>query len=289
MIHTGNMENSSKSLIIFDHFTVDRSLVKHHHHKARFDLVGEFGDSESELGGVSIQPNNITHNSIMVSANRRMRPRLTSIFEEYTIKWFIAKAILKLKEFIYNLTSEKIESVMVQIKASATEIEVFKKRDTVLKENIENAKTLGQNELLHRLEAELSLSTMENVLYSKGFPKYLTEAQVLLFGSKCERGLCLDWISDFVRIIPKNVLEAKKKADDLLVFDNYVVLHYDPRNLATDKAARARQEDKIRDPILFGVIEESRKLYFIADWVDEKCDLTLDQVIKSISQEPKVL
>lgn len=288
MIRTGNMENNSKSLIIFDHFDVDQRLVKHS--KANFILVDGLGDKDTESDGVRVNPSFVTHNGIMVMpTSRAIRRRPSMMFEEYSIKWFIAEAILKIKEFIVNITSEKIESVMVQIKASATEIEVFKKRDEILKENIENAKSLGQSELLSRLESELVLSTMENVLYSKGFPTYLTEAQILLFGSKCEKGLCLDWVSDFVRIIPKHVIEEKKKADALLIFDNYVVLHYDPNGIATNRAAREKQEAKIRDPILFGVIKESRKLYYIADWVDEKCDLTLDQVLKSIAQDSKKL
>ena len=42
------------------------------------------------------------------------------------------------------------------------------------------------------------------------------------------------------------------------------------------------EEQKIakRDPILFGLIENVRKLYFIGDWKDEECDLTMEEVAR---------
>ena len=42
--------------------------------------------------------------------------------------------------------------------------------------------------------------------------------------------------------------------------------------------------DKKRDPILFGLIKGSRKLYYICDWIDEYCDLTLSQLIDKIGE-----
>jgi hypothetical protein len=45
------------------------------------------------------------------------------------------------------------------------------------------------------------------------------------------------------------------------------------------------EEEKKKDPILFGVIQNSRKLYFIGDWTDEFCDLTLDKMMEIISDK----
>ena len=44
----------------------------------------------------------------------------------------------------------------------------------------------------------------------------------------------------------------------------------------------AREEAKRKDPIIFGVIAGSEKLYYVADWVDEYCDLTLEAFIDAI-------
>lgn len=54
------------------------------------------------------------------------------------------------------------------------------------------------------------------------------------------------------------------------------MLHYDPEKKSyletqAEKAAK-------RDPILFGVMKGRRILYYVGDWIDEVCDLTLDQI-----------
>ena len=38
------------------------------------------------------------------------------------------------------------------------------------------------------------------------------------------------------------------------------------------------EKSKMKDPILFGFIKETRRLYFVADWEDEHCDLTFDEI-----------
>ena len=97
------------------------------------------------------------------------------------------------------------------------------------------------------------------------------------FYKECKKGLELTWIRAFIRVIPEKASDRKQEADALKVFDNYVILHYD-----IDKKA-FKEEDK--DPILFGVISGSRKLYYIADWVDEYCNLTLEQFVDKFGEE----
>ena len=123
----------------------------------------------------------------------------------------------------------------------------------------------------------------ENALYVKGIRRCLTEAQLLEFVKHCERGLCLDWIVNYVHAIPGSALAAKIACDEALLFDNYVVLHYDPNQKATTKKARA-DEAKRRDPILFGIVKGVRKLYFVADWVDEHCNLQFDDLVKALGK-----
>ena len=44
-----------------------------------------------------------------------------------------------------------------------------------------------------------------------------------------------------------------------------------------------RQKKKLKRrevPILFGVIKNSNKLYYLSDWKDEYCDLTLEEMFK---------
>ena len=119
-------------------------------------------------------------------------------------------------------------------------------------------------------------------LISLGLCKYVTEKQVCDFYEKVgeDKNLKLTWIKNFNRIIPEKVYLAKKEADDRKIFDNYVILHYDPQDNGQEMT-KAEKEKK-KDPILFGVFKNSRKLYFIADWKDEFCDLTLEEMFKTL-------
>jgi hypothetical protein len=90
----------------------------------------------------------------------------------------------------------------------------------------------------------------------------------------------LDYVKNFTRIIPDKFLEIKKSLDEKCIFDNYCVMHYDLKlegYALTHK--EVEEEKKKKDPILFGLIQGSRKLYYIGDWVDEYCDLTLEKFI----------
>ena len=79
-------------------------------------------------------------------------------------------------------------------------------------------------------------------------------------------------------------LEEKiAKMNELEVFDNYVVLYYDPDGKVYKETAY--EEAKRRDPIIFGVIAGSKKLYYVADWIDEYCDLTLDAFVDALGIE----
>ena len=75
--------------------------------------------------------------------------------------------------------------------------------------------------------------------------------------------------------------------NELEVFDNYVILYYDPEGIVYKETAH--EEAKRRDPIIFGVIAGSKKLYYVADWIDEYCDLTLDAFVDSLGIEKEDL
>ena len=39
---------------------------------------------------------------------------------------------------------------------------------------------------------------------------------------------------------------------------------------------------KVKDPILFGKLRNSNRFYFIADWEDEFCTLTFDELLDEL-------
>lgn len=87
--------------------------------------------------------------------------------------------------------------------------------------------------------------------------------------------------------ILNSVAEKKVWADNLQVFDNYVILYYDPtgKSFSLTEYEKAEEERIKKDPILFGVIKDSDKLYYIDSWIDDLCDLTWDQVVEKLSED----
>ena len=145
---------------------------------------------------------------------------------------------------------------------------------------IHNAKVIGQTALVEKLTREMIANKYESFLASEGHYYVVTEEQVANFLKKSSRGICLDYIKNFVRPIPECVIEKIAEADKLEVFDNYVIMHYDPEGKSTQDTAK--EELKKRDPIVFGVIAGSKKLYYVADWIDEYCDLTLEKFVDTL-------
>ena len=144
-------------------------------------------------------------------------------------------------------------------------------------------KQAGQQALFEQLTAGLNAYKMETQLLALGLPKYVEEKDLVAFYKQSKRGLRLDWIRNFTRQIPREILDKKVRADEIGIFDNYVVLHYDPaaKSFAETEAEKAAR----KDPILFGLMEGCRRLYHVGDWKDEFCDLTLDQIADAMGDE----
>ena len=167
------------------------------------------------------------------------------------------------------------------VKASSKEsVAVYKDRVSKYLTALHNATNIGQTALQEELIRGLITNRYESVLYAEGCYYAVTEEQVAKFASRCEKGLKLSYLKNFSRPIPQEVIDKIARMNELEVFDNYVILYYDPEGKIYKETAR--EEAKRRDPIIFGVIAGSKKLYYVADWIDEYCDLTLDAFVDSL-------
>ena len=187
------------------------------------------------------------------------------------------------EKFVGSEKGEPVEKVFGHVKTamlSPTNEELIKARtivDTVEK----NLRASGQYEIAERLDGNRSVLEAEVALVSAGSLKYISEEQIIQFMLKSERGVRMEFLRYYPNIMPQDVAKTKIVFDGLLVFDNYCVLYFDPgtakfslvRELEDD-AARAKR----RDPILFGMIHGSRKLYYVADWVTKDDDITLEKL-----------
>ena len=69
---------------------------------------------------------------------------------------------------------------------------------------------------------------------------------MVTFYRDSERGIMLDWIKNFTRTIPEKFVKIKKELDELKIFDNYVIMHYDPNG----KSSKMTDEEELENPIL---------------------------------------
>lgn len=195
------------------------------------------------------------------------------------LRRFIQKAkILFKKEDKYELDAIQF---FTAIKASSLEsAHGYVDRVSKYLKAIHRASSIGQTALVAKLAREMVGNRYESFLAAEGYYYVVTEEDVVKFAKKTEKGVAIDYIKNFVRPIPEAVVEKIIAANKLEVFDNYVIMHYDPEGKSYMETPK--EEIKRRDPIVFGVIAGSNKLYYITDWIDDYCDLTLAKFVDTL-------
>jgi hypothetical protein len=244
-------------LDIFEDFRVDRALPKH-----RRDAIAV---SSAGTSGIFT----VVSNSNFALTQSGNAPRRG---------WW-----KRLSDWWTNTRRVPIDVFFKSVKNGVEELEVVEHRMAGYLTAIAQAKENGQTALVEQLEAAVEGVRTETQLVAMKKAKFIEEAQLVEFVKKAKRGLRLDWIANFTRVIPEHVVKAKQAADDRHVFDNYVVLHFDPKRKAWSETAA--EKEKRKDPVLFGVIKGRRRLYFVGDWSDEFCDLTFDQIADALGKE----
>lgn len=284
------MVNKGK-IDLLDSIIIDSNLPKHI--KPKKEGNGFSFDGVNETWG------NVSNPSILSTRTE------VSDYLEYIIQnnpswlnkfrlWAYKKLILKVINPAYvdkKFTVEDLQTFFDSLKGGLSELDAKGITDVLESYNllISSATDNNQIALKEKIVDYINVLKGEIILTTSKFNKFLTEENVVKFynvASKHEKyktNLKLTYIKNFVKVIPQEICELKKQADELKVFDNYVVMHYDYDGKATEdtKAEKAKK----KDPILFGLIQNSRKLYYIGDWIDDYCDLTLDVIIKKLGKK----
>ena len=150
----------------------------------------------------------------------------------------------------------------------------------------------GQYEIAEKVNGIRGVLEAELALVSSGHLKYISEDQIIKFMLISERGMRLEYLRYYANILPSEVAKRKILSDGLLVFDNYCVLYYDggaPKFSLIQEVIDDQERIKRRDPILFGMIKGSRKLYYVTDWVTDDDDLTLEKLETVIGEKARDL
>lgn len=198
-------------------------------------------------------------------------------------KWFSSK-FDKIKKFFTKKDGSKAFKIIL---ANKEQLSSVKDRIEQIGIMIEDAKKNGQTALYEKLKKHYKVLCLEEVLLTSNFNRFISEKKMIEFVEGYKEILSFTYLKNFTNPIPKDVLEKKNKAQALNIFDNFIILHHDPNLENESKTEEEIKRDK--DPIIFGLIKESRNFYFVGDWIDEYCDLTFDKMVKKFSEKQLTL
>ena len=271
-------------VLILENIVVDSNLPKY---KKEENIDSSISVTPSFNPSIIIDDNVLDYLTYVYDNN----PSLMLKFKIWLYKKFYMKTYKLGDTKSTKISTKQLKEFFDSVKDNIDEIsynnvnEILNKYSTIL----ENAEHNNQIALIERITDYAETLKFELILSSSKFNKFLTEEDLVKFYNvasvheKYKTGLNLTYVKNFIKVIPEDITNLKKEADELKVFDNYVILHYDytGKTISDTKAEAIKR----KDPILFGVIKNSKNLYYIGDWIDDYCDLTLDDIIKKLGKE----
>lgn len=180
------------------------------------------------------------------------------------------------------------------IKSKLTKLEQSKLKPQLakLQAMVKQAKEMNQQALYEVISEKIVGIVRDAEIVAAGLNTYVTQESVEKFlrMAKTEDGAGkVDFlpVENYPRLIPKDIGKKMASLKKKGIFDSFKILFltYDTTKLKSNK-------EKIRekDPILFGVTSTHKdRLYFVADWIDEYCDLTLDKFLEKVPASDTIL
>lgn len=176
----------------------------------------------------------------------------------------------------------------VKSKIKETDLPVIQTRLLKVQKLLKNFEEMGQEAPFETLMVELFKLTKHAEAIGSGYTKVVEKSDIDRFMGMVNvdnRIVKYEDFTNFPRPVPKKnqkkILDAKKTG----VFDSFKILFLDYSN---ENLKSTKQKIVEKDPIVFGVYKEDpSKHFFITDWVDEVCDLTLLQFVDKMKKEDK--
>lgn len=199
--------------------------------------------------------------------------------------------IRKMKLFGITLSKKLVEipvdKFFERVKKDKLKIQIIDKIVDKYMSSIERAELAGQTALVEKLKDSLEVVKMETKICQLGVSDYLTKKQVEDLMEKSSKNIVITPIRNFTRFIPDDIVKKVAKLKKENIFSDFVIMHYDPKKENVQKTKKEIEKEK--DPIVFGLLRGSDNYYFIADWVDEYCNLTLKEALITINDKAKNL
>lgn len=141
-------------------------------------------------------------------------------------------------------------------------------------------KEIQQKALYENLCESLVVTIQESEMFVCGYKHYILKKDINKYTKVADRVVKFESLEQYPRIIPAFIRDKIVTVQKKGLFDRYWILYTD----YTEEKLKTNKEKIVeKDPIVFGGISFNKdRLYYIADWEDEYCDLTLDKLINTI-------
>jgi hypothetical protein len=159
---------------------------------------------------------------------------------------------------------------------------------------LRSSEITGQRRLYESMMEEIIKCVREQEAVVAGYTKYIYTDTIESLMKAVKEDIHLVKLHDFTRPLPKPVVDKIVNVKQSKLFDIlYVLCTGSPEakgkktKIETNtKGSNLTTEEKIRkkDPILFGKMPKNGKLFYITDWVDEYCGLTMDKFVSEVKK-----
>ena len=162
--------------------------------------------------------------------------------------------------------------------------EALKKSYDVFISLAEKYQKLGQVESLKKLCFLADTLAKEEKLIDLGITTYIYKDTIEDYiENVADKTVKIVELSRYMREVPDELVDTIEKTKDL--FGEFYVVFTDYTGREERKVEKERRD---KDPILFGVFKNQTnvadRFYFLGDWVDEYCDLTLDKLVEQYTE-----
>lgn len=177
----------------------------------------------------------------------------------------------------------------VKSKLTKTQTKKLKARLQKLQALVKNADLVGQKALYETLSKMLVVAVRESEAAACGYDVFINYKDVTKFmgmvtedDTSHKNPVFFKKLEEFPRALPAKIQKTVKAVQSKGLFDELWVLYLD---YSGEEIKSTKEKIREKDPILFGKFSyDDQRLYFVADWVDEYCDLTLSKFVDEMKQ-----
>lgn len=159
---------------------------------------------------------------------------------------------------------------------------------------VEKYKVTGQKRIIEKLRFLVDNIEKERQVVALGITSFVYRDDVEDYIDNIAKdAVKIIELENYPRDIPDNIVDIIAKTKD--IFNKMYVVFTDYTGAVEKQVAKERRE---KDPILFGTFQQLRdsknarngtilndRFYFLGDWEDEYCDLTMDKFLQEVGKE----